>query len=57
MKRCINCKWGYGRECCYFCRANGDIIEIKHPFFMGRKCECYEKYKKEKIKFEYPKKK
>lgn len=55
MKRCVNCKHYFTRDICGFCELNG-TIEIKHPFFMGKKCECYEKRKKENKKFEYPKK-
>ena len=60
MKRCINCKYYFVRDICGFCNVNGNIIEIKHPFFMGgpKKCSCYEKIMdaKDNKKFTYPKK-
>ena len=56
MKKCINCKHYFVRDICGFCELNG-VREIKHPLFMGgKKCECYEKNKKAKNSFEYPKK-
>ena len=55
MKKCINCKHLFSRDICYFCDI--DYREIEHPFFMGgKKCPCYEKYVKEKTKYEYPQK-
>jgi len=58
MKKCINCKYYFVLFRCGFCNANSNIIEIKHPFFMGgpKKCSCYEKVVKDNKKFTYPKK-
>ena len=58
MNNCANCKHYFVRDICGFCSAKDNIVEIKHPFFMGgsKKCECYEKRVKDKSKFKYPKK-
>lgn len=57
MKKCANCKHLYGRWGAWLgCELNDK--EIKHPYLVGgKKCPCYEKYIKEKTKFEYPKNK
>ena len=53
MQKCIDCKHLLGRDICYFCGIDGQ--EITHPLFMGgKKCPCYEKYKKTTEKFNYP---
>ena len=56
MSKCINCKYLKTRTFCFMCEVRGQII--KYPRLMGgpKKCECYEKRKKIKEKFEYPKK-
>ena len=56
MKSCANCKYSYTWEYFCFCGINGR--EIAFPRLMGgpKKCECYERFIKEKRGFQYPKK-
>lgn len=59
MKNCKNCKYSYIHAgmfgTSYWCSVNHE--KIPNPFkSVSRKCECYEKYKEEKKRFEYPKK-
>lgn len=55
MKNCWNCEYLEGRDCCYFCGVNGALVTF--PLFRGgKKCQCYEKRKRVKTEFPYPKK-
>ena len=54
LKNCANCEHSCCRECYWWCGITGR--ELKHPYLMGgpKKCECWEKYKREEDSFEYP---
>lgn len=52
MKRCITCAYCYIRDGVAHCNIVGYFVN--HPYFMGRKCECYEKRCKKKSSFVYP---
>lgn len=62
MKNCKSCKHlkydGYVALFAvvdfHYCALNRTIV--KHPCFMGKKCECYESRKVAKKEFVYPKK-
>ena len=56
MKNCANCKYSFTRDICCFCEIAGREIAFKRLMGGPKKCECYEKFIKERRKFKYPKK-